>query len=417
MTARPVAVTAIGLETSLGSDVLDVWKRLAAGESGIRPITAFDASALSCRIAGEVDLRPDEHLAPKEVRRTARAQQLAACAALRARAGELPYPRHRVAVVVGCGGAGIAEMAVMLADVPERGWRAFDRLALTKVLPHATAAFVAAELGVTGPAFNVASSCSSSTDAIALAARLLQSDDLDAVVVVGADAPITALGVVSFAKLEALTSRPPEEAIIASRPFDAGRDGMVPAEGAAALVLERVAASGRPVLAEVLGSGSSCDAGHAVAPREDGEIAAAAVSRALECAGLRPEEIAFVSLHGTSTRLNDVIETRVVKTALGADAWRVKTSAMKSMFGHALGASGAIEVAATILALIHRTAPPTINLDDPDPMCDLDYTPNVAAPFDGDVALKLSFGFGGHNAAVALRRGEIDAADLERGLG
>lgn len=412
MTLAPVAVTGMGLECSLGSELAQVWKRLADGDSGISPISLFDPEQVSCKIAGEVHFDPSPFLTPKDTRRSIRVQQLAVAAAVRAGAEQLPYPRDRVAMIVGCGGAGIAEMSNWLADVPEKGWRALDRLILTKALPHAVGAFVAARLGITGPVFNVATACSSSTDAIALAQMLLQADNLDAVLVIGADAPITELGIVSFAKLEALTSRPPEEASIASRPFDANRDGMVPAEGAAALVLERRPAPGRPVYAEILSGCSTCDAGHAVAPREDGAVALRAVAGALEAASLRPDDVAMVSAHGTSTKLNDVVETRIIKEALGAHASSVPITAPKSVLGHSLGASGAIETATTIMALIHQVVPPTVNLDDADPACDLDYTPNVARPFSGDIALKLSFGFGGHNAVVAVRRGDVDASDF-----
>ncbi len=405
----------MGVETPIGSDLDDMWSHLVEGKSGIAPISSFDASGMPCQIAGEVQL--DDHFDATTTRRTSRFQRLLLSATRRALNGcDLDVDLSRVAIVVGTGGGGMSyltnEVHTRLDRMARDGWAALDRFTLLRTLPNMAAALVAQDLGATGPCLTLSTACAASSDAVGLARSLLLSGQADIAVVGGVEAWIDRAAITGFVKLQAVSGRPAHEAAIASRPFDRDRDGMVPAEGAAVLVLERheqAIARGRTVYGLVLGTASTCDADHPVMPRADGIAAAGAITAALKQAGLPPQAVDVVSAHGTSTRLNDVAETRALKLALGDSAHSTPITAPKSVLGHTLGASGAIELVALVLSIRHQTVPPTANLDNVDPDCDLDYTPLRARPANLGVGLKCSFGFGGQNSAIVVGHPDFDS--------
>lgn len=407
-TRRRVVVTGMSIDSCVGSDLESFWKHLAGGVSGIRPIRSFDASDLPAGIAGEVDFRPDEYLSEALIRRTTRFQQLLLCNLHRLpdRAAALRDP-ERTALVVGTASGAIPFIDDMVAAYVRGGWRAMERMSVLKCGPNMAAALSALELGILGPVLTISTACASSTDAIGEAYRLVRDGDVDVAIGAGVEAWVTELSLAGFWLLRAFSRRGADEAERASRPFDRDRDGMVPAEGAASLILEEAGAAqaaGRPILAEIIGSGSSCDGYHLVKPSPDGSGAARAIRAALASAEISPEQVDHVNVHGTSTLLNDVVETRALKLALGDRAYQIPMTALKSMIGHASGACGAIETVATVLSLCNQYAPPTINLERPDPDCDLDYTPLKGRSAEMEVALKTNFGFGGQNSALVLRR-------------
>ncbi|MDE3096096.1 MAG: beta-ketoacyl-[acyl-carrier-protein] synthase family protein [Chloroflexota bacterium] len=325
----------------------------------------------------------------------------------------LRSPRHRAApdgtrlgIVWGTGSGGAASMDALLGKAMEGGWAACEPLALLKVLPDSAANALAVRFGAHGHVSTVVAACVSSTLAVVEAVRLIRAGVIDIAVTGGSEAWITPLGIGSFCLLRALSTARNDAPETASRPFDRTRDGFVPAKGAGAIVIEsaeHAARRGAAAIAEIAGVGVTNDAHHAVAPHPDGVHAARAITMALADAGMRAEDIDYVNAHGTSTVLNDAAETRALKLALGEDAYRVPVSATKSMTGHGLGASGAWEIIATASSLRDGIVHPTINIDDPDPACDLDYVRGAArrTPLRG--ALKTSFGFGGQNAALVLR--------------
>lgn len=404
-----VAVTRLGLETCIGRDPDTFWSNLAKGSSGIRPVEAFEKSGLPCRIGGEVDFTDPEDLAPQWIRRTGRFQRLLYSAVLKALGGrQLPAAPDRLALVVGTGGGGLPAAGAETGFL-RRGWRGLDRITMLRLLPNMAAAFVAQRLGIRGPCLTITTACAASCDALGDAFCRVRSGAVDVAIAAGVEAWLTELSIGSFCRMEAVSRQPPERAAQASRPFDADRDGMVPSEGAAALVLESFAhaqRAGRPILAEVLGAASSCDGYHLVSPLPSGEATASAIRSALRQADLRPDQIQHVNAHGTSTRLNDIAETRTLKLAFGSHAHRLAITANKSIFGHASGASGAIESAATVLTLMRQYIPPTLNLEKPDLECDLDYTPREGRPSEIEYALKLNTGFGGQNSAVVFGRAQ-----------
>jgi 3-oxoacyl-[acyl-carrier-protein] synthase II len=407
MQNSPVVITAMAVQSCLASDLDTFWSRLRAGESGIRPIRGFDPGDMPCKVAGEVDLDVRSVLTTTESRRTSRAHHLLIGAL--AQVLDKRTLSGDVGIVVGSGGAGLSSLSVAFeertAEFASIGWRALDRLAAMRILPSMLAAYAAQRWSFTGPCLSVNTACASSTDAIGLAAQLVSSRIVDTAVAAGVEAWITPYSLGLFCKLQALSTRPPEQAALASRPFDSTRDGMVPSEGAGVLVLERLddaMRAGREPLAKVSGWASTCDAHHPVMPRADGSVAAEAIRKALAMARLLPQEIEHISAHGTSTRLNDVAETRALRLALGDAAHKIPVCAPKSMLGHASGACGVIETVATVLTMRHGFVPPTINLERADPECDLDYTPRIGRSVAVRTALKCNFGFGGQNAVLVL---------------
>jgi 3-oxoacyl-[acyl-carrier-protein] synthase II len=393
-----VVVTGVGAVTPLGVGARTLHERWSAGVCGIRDGEAACA-----------DFDPADFLSVKEARRADRFTQLAiaACAEALADASwerELPYDPRRVGCVLGTGIGGISTLVEGQDTLRERGPERVSPLAVPLMMSNAGAAAISLRHGLRGPSFAVSTACASGANALGCALRMLQSGEADAVLAGGSEAGLAPLARAAFSALDALS----ESGI--SRPFDARRDGFVMGEGAAVLVLERsgpAGARGARVLGTIRGYGASSDAHHLTAPREDGEGQADAMVAALADAGVAAEEIDYVNAHGTATPLNDRAETRAIKLALGERAGKIPVSSTKSAIGHLLGAAGAVEAVATLLALRERIAPPTLGWSERDEDLDLDYVPGAARPLrvaEGRPALALSnsFGFGGHNAVLCL---------------
>lgn len=400
---RRVLVTGMGVESCVGDTPDLLWKALSTGTSGIGEMTL--EKPLPCEVGGVIrDFDPLDYMKPQQARRTSRFQQLLLASVVKARAdarlGTAPD-----ALYVGTGGGGLQEAGKVVTTLRAEGWGKVNRLALLRLLPSMAAGVAAQELGVTGPVHTLNTACASSTDAIGAGMRAVRDGYADRVVVAGVESWLDYPAVSSFVLLDTLSRRPAEEARRASRPFDRDRDGMVPAEGAASLVLESEEAArsrGAEVYGEVLGAASTCDASHLVTPLPDGAQAARAIGNACADAGVDPAEVDCISAHGTSTRLNDAAETAAVKRALGEAAWDVPITAPKSVLGHSCGACGAIESVGLLMSMLNDIVPPTANLEHPDPDCDLDYTPLQSRPRRITTAVKQNFGFGGQNSVVVF---------------
>jgi 3-oxoacyl-[acyl-carrier-protein] synthase II len=408
---RRVVVTGLGLVTPLGNDVESTWQGLVEGRSGIGPITRFDASELETRFAGEVrGFDVELYVERKEARRMDRFAHFALAAAKQAlRQAGLAIDdanRQRVGAIVGSAFGGLETLSGQFAALHERGVGRLSPFLSTMMLANMAAGQVGIELGCQGPSYAAVSACASAAHAIGEAAEVIRRGDADAMLAGGAEAAICPIGVGMFGAMRALSTRNdcPQRA---SRPFDRDRDGFVIAEGGGMLVLEereRALARGARPLAEVVGYGASADAHHVSSPPDSGEGAARAMALALEAAGLRPEDVGYLNAHATSTGAGDRAETNAIKAVFGAHAYRLPVSSTKSSTGHLLGAAGAVETIACVLAMRHGCLPPTLNLEHPDPTCDLDYVANQARRADVAVALNNSFGFGGQNASLVLRR-------------
>ena len=406
MTSR-VFVTGLGMICPLGLDVPSSWENLVKGVSGVDYITAFDLDGFETRFAAEVrGFDPANYLEKKEARRMDRFAQFAAVAAgeALAQAGINPQTMdpYRTAVIVGSGIGGIITLSRQYDVLKEKGPRRVTPFLIPMMLADMGAAQVSMVTGAMGPNFCAVSSCSSGADAIGNAWEMIRREDADVVIAGGSEAPLCPIAVAGFNSLHAL-SKNNDEPQKASRPFDSRRDGFVMGEGAAILILEShesVESRGVKPLAELVGYAATSDAYHITEPGPEGLSAAKAMKLALKKAGLKPEEIDYINAHGTSTPLNDLQETQAIKVAMGEEAHRVPISSTKSMTGHLLGAGGALEAAASVLAIRDGIIPPTINLEQPDPDCDLDYTPNEARPGRIKTAMSNSFGFGGHNSVL-----------------
>lgn len=406
-----IVVTGLGAVTPIGNDVPTFWRSLTAGVSGAGPVTAFDATGFPVRIACEVkDFDPLVYMDRKLARRTARPGQFALAVARQAVAdADLDLgaeDTRRVGIVIGTGGGGITEMEDGTRCLSEKGPRGVSPFFVTSVMPNSPSCLVSIELGTCGPVIASTAACASGNMALWEALRLLQWRDANVVIAEGVEAIVSPLFFAAFARMGALSCRN-DDPQRASRPFDAERDGFVYGEGAAALVLEteeHALARGARIYAELLGGCATADAHHITAPKPNGDGAARAMRGALEDAGLAPGDVDVIFAHGTSTPLNDEIETRAIKAVFGVHAHRLAVTATKSMVGHTLGASGVVSAVAAVLCLRDGTIPPTINYQSPDPACDLDYVPNVTRQQPVQVALVNGFGFGGQNATVVLRR-------------
>ncbi len=410
---RRVVVTGMGALTAVGNTPDEIWASIAAGRSGIGRITRFDPTGYETTIAGEVkDFDGGALIGRKEVRRMDRYTQLAIAATLQARAqagladGGVASERTGVLIATAMGGMETIEQGAeaLIAGGPRRVGPFF----IASMLPNMASGNVSILLGATGPNFAPVSACAASGHALGEAAEMIRRGAVDVVYAGGAEAPITRLSVAGFGSMGALSTRndDPERA---SRPFDGGRDGFVMAEGAAVLVLEErehALARGATILAELAGYGATDDANHIVQPAPGGVGAARAINLALADAGLTASAIDYVNAHGTSTPLNEKLETQALKLSLGEHAYRTAISSTKSMTGHTLGAAGAVEAVITIEAMQRGVLPPTINQEIPDPECDLDYVPNVARPGRIGAALSNSMGFGGHNVALVFTAGD-----------
>ncbi len=410
---RRVVITGMGAITPLGQSVDEYWTNLVAGVSGVRPMTLCDTTGYPTKVSGEVqDWNPESFIDRKEARRMARFSQFAVAAAQQA-VGDAgldleAMDRTTIGVLFGNGNGGYPNIEEAVRTIVAKGGMRVDPLFMPKALPNMAAAQVALQLGLKGYNGTVVTACAAGTQAIGDALHLLRHGRMDVMLTGGAEAGISQLGLAAFSVMRAMTQRNDEPAR-ASRPFDRDRDGFIPSEGAAVFVLETLDHAqqrGARILAEVAGAAASADAYHIVAPCADGEGAARTIRWALEDAGLSAADVDYINAHGTSTPLNDVSETVAIKAALGEHAYTVPVSSTKSMIGHALGASGALETVAAVQTIVTGTIHPTINLDNPDPDCDLDYVPNTARRAGVRVVLKNSFGFGGQNACLVLKRYE-----------
>jgi len=408
---RRVVVTGLGAVTPIGNDLASYWEGLRCGRNGVAPITLFDAARHACRFAAEVkNFDPSGWLEPKEAKRWDRFCQFGVVAAHQAVAhAGLSIDdsnRQRVGVAIGSGVGGLLMMETQAHVLADRGPDRVSPFCVPMMIPNMATGLAAIALGAQGPSSAVATACAAGSNAIGDAFRQIQLGLADAMVCGGAESAITPLGVAGFASAKALSFRNDDPAT-ASRPFDLERNGFVIGEGAGVLVLESLehaTARGAVILAEIVGYGTTCDAHHITAPSPGGTGGAQAMRLALADARLEPEAVSYVNAHGTSTQANDSNETAAIKAALGAHALRIPVSSTKSMTGHLLGGSGGIEAVASVLAIGHNLAPPTINYHTPDPACDLDVVPNQARDVAIDVVLSNSFGFGGHNVCLAFRR-------------
>ncbi len=408
---RRVVITGIGCVTPIGTGADGLWEGLRARKSAVRAITRFDPSPFRSRIAAEIpDFRPQDFLEVRRTRRLDRFSQLAVVAAGEALAAEglalASEDRDRVGTMMGSALGGVAYAEQQAGVYAAEGVRGLDPALALSVFGGASSCNIAIEFGLTGPNSTNAMSCASGTIAVGDAFHAIRNGRADVMLAGGAEAPLAPLCYGAFAIIRAMSTRNDEPAT-ASRPFDAGRDGFVMGEGAAVLVLEergRALARGAPIVAEVLGAAGTNDAYHMTAPRPDGSQAARCLTLALADAGLAPGEVDYVNAHGSSTPLNDKTETLALKQAFGEHARRLAVSGTKGYYGHPLGASGAIEAAVTALALARGWLPPTLNLSTRDPECDLDYLDGPGAPRRAEVAVSNSFGFGGINAAIVLKR-------------
>jgi 3-oxoacyl-[acyl-carrier-protein] synthase II len=411
--ANRVVVTGVGAVSPLGLDAASTWKNLLAGKSGVGQISSFNTDGYGTTIAAEVkDFDPDALVGRKQARRMDRFVQLGAAAALEAvDAADFsvtPENQTRVSVMMASGIGGIITLESQIGVLGNRGPNRISPFLVPMMLPDMASGQISMLLGAKGPNYSTVSACSSAADTIGQAFETLRRGDADVAVAGGSEAAICPIGVAGFNACHALSKRN-DEPERASRPFDADRDGFVLGEGGAALILETLehaVARGAEPIAELSGYGSTADAHHITQPAPEGEGAARAMAKALEQAKVQPEEIGYINAHGTSTPLNDKFETMAVKAVFGEEAYKIPISSTKSMTGHLLGASGALEAAVAVLALSKWAIPPTINLESPDPDCDLDYTPHM--PRRGRIrsAMSNSFGFGGHNASLVFQEFE-----------
>ena len=410
---RRVVVTGVGLVTPLGTGTDPNWRNLVAGKSGIRRITRFDAeaTAMPCTIAGEVpDFDVDAYVNKKDARKMDTFIQygIAAASMALAQSGlEISEANaERVGVIIGSGIGGLPSIEKTMRSYMEGGVRKISPFFIPQTIINMISGWVSMLTGAKGPNSATVTACATGTHAIGDAFAVIARGDADAMLAGGSESCICELGIGGFCASRALSTRN-DEPERASRPWDAGRDGFVMGEGAGVLMLESLdsaKARGAMILAEIVGYGMSGDAYHMTAPAPGGEGGARCMHAALHSAGIAPEEVDYINAHGTSTPAGDLAETEGIKSVFGAHAKSLMVSSTKSMTGHLLGAAGGIEAAFTVLAVHHGLVPPTINLDDPDPECDLDYVPHVARKADIDVAISNSFGFGGTNASLVVRK-------------
>ncbi|NLG48767.1 MAG: beta-ketoacyl-ACP synthase II [Chloroflexi bacterium] len=406
---RRVVVTGMGTVTPLGNDLSTTWAGILAGRSGVAPITRFDTTEYRTKIAAEIkNFDPKDYLSPKDARRYDPFVQYAVAAAREAiRDAGLTIDKNlgrQTAVVIGSGIGGIGTIAEQNEILLSRGPGRINPFCIPTILPETAASMVALEFGITGPNMAITSACATGANCIGEAAEMIRRGAVDMAICGGTEAGVVGLSVAAFSAMRAISERN-DEPERASRPFDSDRDGFVIGEGAGVVVLESLEHArqrGAAIHAELAGYGSTDDAFHITAPEENGEGAVECMRQALASAGLVPEQIDYINAHGTSTPLNDVTETRAIKKFFGDHAYKLAVSSTKSMTGHLLGAAGAVEAIFSIKALQDGVLPPTINLDNPAPECDLDYVPHEARRQELNAVLSNSFGFGGHNACLVF---------------
>ncbi len=407
--SRRVVITGVGLVTGCGNSTADTWKAVIEGRSGAATIAAWDASAYTTRIAAEVkNFEPSDWLEAKDAKRTDRVVHFAMAGARQAVEG-IDFERldrDRVGVVIGSGIGGIATFEQQHAIMLSRGPGKVSPFFIPMMISDMTSGYVSIALNLRGPNYTTVSACASGGNAIADAFMLIRAGLADAVLTGGSEAAITPMSFAGFCSARAMSRRndDPERA---SRPFDAERDGFVMGEGAGILMVEELEYArrrGANILAEIVGVGLTGDAFHMTSPAPNGEGAVRAMKMALSVAGMEPGAVDYVNAHGTSTELNDASETSAIKQVFGEHAYKMMVSSTKSMVGHQLGAAASVELIFCVLAMRDDIVPPTINLEKPDPACDLDYVPNKARRQRINVALSNSFGFGGHNVSLIVRR-------------
>jgi 3-oxoacyl-[acyl-carrier-protein] synthase II len=414
---RRVVVTGLGAIAANGLDTASYWESLKNGVSGIGPITQFDASTFNCRQAFEVkNFDPTTYMEKKESRRIDRYAQFAIGASAQAiKDAGLDLAREdldRIGVIIGSGIGGFHTLEEQHTALVLKGHERVSPFIIPMLIINLAAGLVSMRWKFRGSNFAAVTACASGAHSIGLAARVIERGDSDVMLAGGAEAAITPLGYAGFCNMGALSSRN-DEGAAACCPFDARRDGFVMGEGAGMVLLESLdhaRARGAKIIAELIGFGYSADAHHMTAPDPEGRGAALAMRRCLEDSGLTPGDVDYINAHGTSTQLNDKCETMAIKEVFGDQARKVKISSTKSMIGHTLGASGALECVAIILAARDNFIPPTINYAMPDPACDLDYTPNKGVAKDVKVALSNSFGFGGQNAVLMVKKWETTSS-------
>ena len=412
MTKRRVVVTGIGAVSPLGNTIEDTWAAIKAGKSGVGPLTRVDAEKFSAKVAAEVkDFDIEQYVERKEARKMDRFTQYALAAALMAHKDSglqvNESNAERVGVWIGSGIGGMETYEQQFLTFQERGARRVSPFFIPMLIPDMASGQVSIYLGAKGPNSCSVTACASGTNSIGDAFKVIERGDADVMITGGAEAPIVNMAIAGFTANTALTTN--VDPATASRPFDKNRDGFVIGEGSGIVILEELEhakARGAKIYAEVIGYGATGDAHHITAPAPEGEGAARAMQMALDTAGVTPSKVDYINAHGTSTPYNDLFETQAVKTVFGEHAYKLAMSSTKSMTGHLLGAAGGVEAIFTVLALQEGILPPTINLHEPDPACDLDYVPNEARQANINYALSNSLGFGGHNASLLFKKYE-----------
>jgi len=405
-----IVITGMGTVNPLGLNVQESWNNLIAGVSGVANISLFDPAPLQVKIAAEVkNFHPEEFMDAKEARRRDRFEQFAVAAAKQALAQSglqiTAENAPRVSVIISSAIGGLQSLQDAIITNYNEGPRRVSPFLIPMLMANGGAGMTAIEFGIKGPCFSVASACASGADGIGSALMMLRAGMIDAAVTGASEATITSTGVAAFDRVGAMSRRAAQEHT--PQPFDKNRDGLVMGEGAAVVVLERESdakARGATIFAELAGYGATADAYHVTAPHDSGEGGAAAIQMALRAAGASAADLGYINAHGTGTLLNDQSETRAIKAALGDWAYKIPVSSTKSMTGHMMGATGALELIFCAMAIREGVLPPTINYQTPDPECDLDYIPNQARRANISLAISNAFGFGGHNAVLAIRK-------------
>lgn len=409
MEMKRVVITGLGAVSPNGGTAEEFWNNSINGKSGIGPMTLCDPTNYTCQIAGEIeDFDPTIAIDPKEARRMARFSQLAVVAGKEALTSSgidiQKLDSYRIGVILGNGNGGFPTLEANSRILAARGGMKMSPFFFPMILPNMATANLSRFIGAQGYSSTAVTACAASNQAIGEAFNVIRSGMADVMFTGGAEAGISELGLGGFAVMKALTTQNAEPAK-ASRPFDSTRDGFIPAEGSGIIVMEELEHAikrGARILAEVKGFGCTSDASHLVQPKEDGSAAARAIEIALEDSGIRKKDVDYINAHGTSTPLNDLVETKAIKRAFGEHAYQIPISSTKSMIGHSLGASGSLEAVVCINSITSNMIHPTINYEYPDPECDLDYVPNVARSTPVNVVLSNAFGFGGQNACVVF---------------
>ncbi len=412
MSNRRVVITGIGVVSPVGIGLETFWKALLVGQSGIRSVTHFDASAYDSRINGDIlPYDPLQYFNSKDARNLSHFIQYAVIAAneaiAHAKLDVQAADPTKVGVIIGSGIGSIVSAEEEYDKLITKGPSRISPFFITRMIINEAAGQVSINSGATGPCFAIATACATANNCIGEAMRMIQHGEIDVAIAGGTESATSKLGLGGFCSLKALSKQHNNSPTRASRPFDLNRDGFVMGEGAGVVILESLEtakARGANILAELVGYGRTADAFHITAPHEEGLGAIRAMELAIKDAGLKPTDINYINAHGTSTKLNDQIETLAIKKVFGDYAKKVPISSTKSMTGHLLGAAGAVELAACIMSIRDSKVHPTINYETPDPLCDLDYVPNTARNVAVDVALSNSLGFGGHNATLVVKR-------------